>query len=110
MRWSTGGWQEFAGHEACQAFALPARICRQGLPLVLRLVIFPPVESNNWVLNLSLGILRQALASREATTCLCMSQGIRVPMFYTPTVVLPMELMYGSPRVLAYDEVEQEKL
>ena len=29
---------------------------------------------------------------------------------YGAEAVLPMELIYGSPRVLAYDELEQEKL
>jgi hypothetical protein len=31
-------------------------------------------------------------------------------LVYGAEAVLPMELMYGSPRVLAYDELEQEQL
>ena len=31
-------------------------------------------------------------------------------LVYGPEEVLPTELIYGSPRVLAYDELEQEQL
>lgn len=31
-------------------------------------------------------------------------------LVYGAEAVLPMELIYGSPRVLAYDELEQEQL
>ena len=31
-------------------------------------------------------------------------------LVYGAKAVLPMELVYGSPRVLAYDELEQEQL
>ena len=31
-------------------------------------------------------------------------------LVYGAEAVLPTELIYGSPRVLAYDELEQEKL
>ena len=31
-------------------------------------------------------------------------------LVYRAEAVLPMELIYGSPRVLAYDELEQEQL
>ena len=31
-------------------------------------------------------------------------------LVYGAEAVLPMELVYGSPRVLAYDELEQEQL
>ena len=33
-----------------------------------------------------------------------------LPWFYWAEAVLPTELIYGSPRVLAYDELEQEQL